>query len=232
MMLPQIACITFDLDDTLWHCAPVIQQAEGIFYDWLTRHYPQVTARFTPDDLLQQRIGFSARHPQLRHNLTRLRKAWLAELAMRCHCDEGLVAQGFTVYWHARNEVTLFDDVRQVLAALKQQYVVGVITNGNANVERIGIDHLFDFVVTSEAVGAAKPDPQIFAAAVERAGVSLAQLLHVGDDPQGDVLGAMQAGARAAWVTSAPETWPYDLSPDLTVAHIRELAAAIGPVQT
>lgn len=223
MNLQPITCITFDLDDTLWHCAPVIQQAEGRFYHWLTSHYPEVTARFTPDDLLQQRIQFAAQHPQLRHNLTRLRKAWLTELASNCRCDRELVETGFSVYWHARNDVTLFDDVRKVLAELRQQYVVGVITNGNANVELIGIDHLFDFVVTSEMVGVAKPDKQIFSAAAELAGVPLSGLLHVGDDPEGDVLGAMQAGAHAAWVTPGPETWRHALRPDLTIGHIREL---------
>jgi len=57
-------------------------------------------------------------------------------------------------------------------------------------------DHL-DGVVTSAAVGARKPDPRIFAAALDVAGCAAGDALHVGDTPEEDLEGARAAGIRA-----------------------------------
>jgi putative hydrolase of the HAD superfamily len=57
-------------------------------------------------------------------------------------------------------------------------------------------DHL-DGVVTSAAVGARKPDPRIFEAALELAGCAAGDALHVGDTPEEDLEGARTAGIRA-----------------------------------
>ena len=56
-------------------------------------------------------------------------------------------------------------------------------TNGNANLEVIGIRHLFDHVVTAAMAGAAKPAAQVFELAVEVGGADKQQTLHVGDHP-------------------------------------------------
>jgi putative hydrolase of the HAD superfamily len=63
--------------------------------------------------------------------------------------------------------------------------------------ERVGLADGLDGVVTSAAVGARKPDPRIFAAALELAGCPAAEALHVGDTPAEDVEGARAAGVRA-----------------------------------
>ena len=62
--------------------------------------------------------------------------------------------------------------------------------------ERCGLDGL-DGVVTSAEVGARKPDPAIFARALELAGCSEAEALYVGDTPEEDAEGARAAGIRA-----------------------------------
>jgi putative hydrolase of the HAD superfamily len=58
----------------------------------------------------------------------------------------------------------------------------------------IGIGDLLDAVVVSAEVGVAKPDPRIFAAALEAVGVGPAAAMHVGDDPRRDLQGAEMAG--------------------------------------
>jgi 2-haloalkanoic acid dehalogenase type II len=63
--------------------------------------------------------------------------------------------------------------------------------------ERCGLAERLDGVVTSAAVGAAKPDPAIFAAALELAGCEPAAALHVGDSPAEDIAGARAAGIPA-----------------------------------
>jgi putative hydrolase of the HAD superfamily len=56
----------------------------------------------------------------------------------------------------------------------------------------------FTCVVTSAEVGAAKPAPAVFLAALERLGVEPARALHIGDE-QSDEDGARAAGMRFRW---------------------------------
>jgi len=62
---------------------------------------------------------------------------------------------------------------------------------------RVGLAGELDGVVTSAAVGARKPDPRLFEAALEVAGCAADEALHVGDTPTEDVEGAKAAGIRA-----------------------------------
>lgn len=66
-----------------------------------------------------------------------------------------------------------------------------------AVLERCGLLGGLDAVVTSAGASARKPDPAIFAAALERAGCAPADALHVGDTPEEDVVGARAAGIEA-----------------------------------
>jgi putative hydrolase of the HAD superfamily len=62
---------------------------------------------------------------------------------------------------------------------------------------RCGLDGAFDAVVTSAGVGARKPDPRIFAAALAAVDCAPANALHVGDTPGEDIEGARAAGIPA-----------------------------------
>jgi putative hydrolase of the HAD superfamily len=227
-----IRCVTFDLDDTLWWCAPVIQRAEARFYAWLEAHYPQIPARYRPEDLLEHRKGFMRERPQLAHDLTTLRKHWLRLLAEEGGYDETLVEPGFTVYWEARNEVEVFDETHDLLQRLRADFRLGAVTNGNADVRRIGIDHYFDFVIRSEEIGAAKPHPEIFMAALLAGEVSAGEAVHVGDDPVRDIQGAAEAGLRTIWVNLREDDWPLEgVRPSATVTRLDEVAQVLAAWQ-
>ena len=112
---------------------------------------------------------------------------------------------------------------------LKQRYVVIAVTNGNANLERIGISDLFDGVVSAASAGAAKPARPIFDAAVRAGGASAEQTLHVGDHPLDDVHGARDAGLKAVWVNRNGVEWPSEYSaPDAEIRHVGELHELLG----
>jgi putative hydrolase of the HAD superfamily len=66
--------------------------------------------------------------------------------------------------------------------------------------ERTQLRALVDAVVISAELGAAKPDPAIFRAALDRLGASAADAMHVGDSVEHDVEGARAAGLRAVLV--------------------------------
>jgi putative hydrolase of the HAD superfamily len=123
----------------------------------------------------------------------------------------------------------VFPEVRPALARLGQSFTLIALTNGNANLSKIGLREMFDAVISAASTGAAKPDREIFAAAVRAGGATAAETLHVGDHPEHDVHGARQAGLKAIWVNRKGEKWPADLpEPDDVVQDIGHLAELMG----
>jgi putative hydrolase of the HAD superfamily len=224
----QIRSISFDLDDTLWPCAPVIARAERRFYAWLEVHYPAIPSRYDFDTLIDHRVHHFGAHPDWHHDLTHLRKEWLRGLADEVGYDHSLVDSGFEVFWMARNEVEFFEQSEDVLDRLTGLYRLGSMTNGNADVHHIGIGHYFDFVITSAEIGQPKPHPDIYQAAIELSGVPAEQLLHVGDDPVRDIQGASALGIRTVWINMKNEPWPGGEKPDAMIQNISELPNLLG----
>ena len=93
----------------------------------------------------------------------------------------------------------LYDDVAPALDALRSGgYIIGVVTNmsrpGVEVAESMGFSDRVDFTLSSMDVGASKPDPKMFMAALSRAGVRANEAAHVGDQLETDIEGARAAG--------------------------------------
>ncbi len=93
----------------------------------------------------------------------------------------------------------LFNDALPILKTLKaQELILGLLTNLDRDMSPIcrelGLEPYLDFVVTSGDVGVDKPEPPIFLAALERAGVDASEAVHVGDQYKIDVVGARRVG--------------------------------------
>ena len=222
-----ISCITFDLDDTLWESESVLAKAEAKFYEWIERACPEIAHTHSYDALVEHRRAHYASIPESRHDLTRARLLWLESLLREWGYGAELAETGFRVFWKHRNAVTLFDDVPRVLGKLGERYAIGAITNGNADVHRIGIGHHFDFVVTPAEAGAAKPDSAIFELALDAAGASPENVVHVGDDPVRDVAGAAAIGLRTVWMNPEGRPWPGERRPDAEIRSLEVLLSVI-----
>ncbi len=188
--------ITFDLDDTLYDNRPVIERAERILHDWLAQNYPRLVERFDISDMYSLRKDVAQAYPHLRHDLTQIRKIALAQAGEKSGYSRHLVDPAFDVFYRARNEVQMYSDVRPTLRRLQHRYVLGALSNGNADVTRLGLDHFFEFSISATDVGAPKPDPAMFLEAVHRIGTTPEQVVHVGDDPVMDVAAATAVGMR------------------------------------
>jgi len=223
--LHRIRAITLDLDNTLWEIDPVIQKAEAALWSWLGEHYPRIPASFSEEDVkVLREVTIEKYWKHKNYDFRFMRKKVLELLACEAGYDADLVEPAFRVFDDARNDVELYPDVLPDLEYLFSTFTVVAVTNGNANLESIGIRHLFDHVVTAEQVGVAKPARQIFDIAIDKAGVSSKEVLHVGDHPETDVDGGRQAGLRTAWVNRVEAEWPDHLpEPDLIVTSITEL---------
>lgn len=228
-----IRCIAFDLDDTLWACHPVIIRAESIFYAWLQEHYPRITAQHTEEELIKDRMRFAENNLDLHYNLTKLRKNWLHELATKAaYSPKEMVEPAFRVFWLARNEVRFFEGALPLLERLADQYLLGVISNGNADVHHIGIGHLFHFVQSAADAGAAKPDKRIFQQALHNTQLNPENVVYVGDDAQKDIIGAMDAGLRTIWFNPKGMAWNAHQQPDAIVNTLDEIDEAIITINT
>jgi putative hydrolase of the HAD superfamily len=99
----------------------------------------------------------------------------------------------------------VYPDVLEVLQGLQARGVtLGVLSNWDTRLEPLleglGLMSYFKHIVLSAVIGWEKPHPRIFASALELAGVPAAEVLHVGDNYQQDVIGARQAGIYAVWL--------------------------------
>ena len=223
--LQDIRAITIDLDDTLWEIGPVIRDAERALWDWLGANYPRIPEKFSADDVLQLRQQVIDEFEDRAHDFSFMRRAVLRRVAESAGYDDELVEPAFDVFYQARNSVELYPDVLPHLERFYSRYTVVAVTNGNANLEAIGIRHLFHGVVTAIEAGAAKPSRRIFDLAIERTGVATDRILHVGDHPETDVHGAREAGLRTAWINRNGGKWPGHMPPpDATISDLAELA--------
>ena len=212
--LPEdIRLITIDLDDTLWPCAPVIRRAEESLYRWLADRAPRLVARHDVDSLREHRRELAAEYPHRAHDLTWLRREHLRRLLGEFGYDPELAGEGVERFRVARNRVTPYPEVPRVLAVWRRRFKLVSVTNGNADVEETPLRGLFHYHVTAARAGAAKPDPAVFIAALDHAGIAPQQTLHIGDDPQRDVAPARGLGLGTVWVNRSRKAWPEALAP-------------------
>lgn len=220
-----LQAICFDLDNTFWDVVPVIARAERAMHDWLATHCPESLAGDDVGALRRDREAVAESHPHLRHDVTFLRQEALRRRLVGAGHAPAAAKAAFDVFFAARNSVDLFTDVTPALERLGARYRLMTLTNGNADLGRIGIAHWFECSVTAADAGCAKPDARIFATLLGRTGLRAEEVLYVGDEPHTDIVGARRAGLRAAWVNRARQPWPADLAaPHWSVTDLMHLA--------
>ena len=223
--LARIRAITLDLDDTLWPIWPVIQRAENALTHWLSDHAPMTSALFAnPHARHDIREHVIKTHPHLVHALKAIRLEAIRLALYRAGENPLLAVPAFDVFFAERQRVVFYDDALPALVWLAQRYPLVSLSNGNADLDRVGLASHFKAAVNAAQCGFGKPDVRIFRIAADVAGVRPEEVLHVGDDASTDVLGALGAGMQTVWVNRTEEMWPYDhVHPHDTVSQLNEL---------
>ena len=228
-----INLITFDLDDTLWDVRPALIKAEQAQNVWLQQHYPRAIENRDSHDLNQRKKDLIKQQPHLIHHISRFRQIFLEQLLLDAGvppdeaCDAAM--QAFRAFIARRNDVELFKHAESVLEELNQDYTLAAITNGNADVSQTPLAAFFSFALKAEDVGAAKPAPDLFLAAMAQANSSPEQIVHVGDSHDHDIVGAHGVGIRSVWLTS--EQQPSTLASG-TIQCLSELPNIIRTLQS
>jgi FMN hydrolase / 5-amino-6-(5-phospho-D-ribitylamino)uracil phosphatase len=222
--ITKIKAVSLDLDDTLWPIWPTIERAEKVLHDWMVDHAPMAAALFSsPFALREIRDYMASNRPDLKNDLSAVRRESIRLALYRAGENPLLAEQAFEVFFAERQRVTLYDDARPALDYLSARYPLVSLSNGNADIERVGLGPYFRAAISAREFGVGKPDPRIFHAAAGAVDLTPSDVLHVGDDATLDALGALNAGMQAAWVNRSDHLWPHDVEPQVTVTSLTEL---------
>jgi len=209
-----IKSISFDLDDTLWPLMPNIVEAEKTTNEWIKENFPGTAALLGKQDVIEIRDKLIKEDPNLMNQISDLRKLMFYELNIRAGYgkeeSENMAEEAFKIYFKGRNAVTFYEGVIETLELLKNDYSLGVVTNGNADLQVIGIDNLFDYIFSAADLNAHKPDPVMFEAVINRTGLRAEEICHIGDHPINDVKASLDFGMTPIWFNYEKASFPLE----------------------
>lgn len=204
-----IKAISFDLDDTLYDNRPVIQNVEAQMAKWLHFNHP-ITASISLDkwDLFKKDV--LQKEPELRNDVTLWRQKQIEfGLIQLGYSQQNALKASIEGIQHAlylRNLVDVPKDTHSLLSLLADKFPLVAITNGNVDIEKIGLSHYFQFALKAGTHGRAKPHGDMFELAAEMLTLPTKNILHVGDHLTSDVQGAVNAGFQACWLNLTNDT--------------------------
>ncbi|AVJ57168.1 phosphoesterase [Idiomarina sp. OT37-5b] len=198
--LKRFSVISFDLDDTLYDNVPIMQAAEHNVQRFIEQHYPQ-TRHWQLEHWRQRRNQLMTRNVELASNMTLLRLTTLREgFAEAGVKDPERAAERVMEQFHRhRSDFEVAAETHQLLQQLSQRYRLAAISNGNVDCQRIGLSQWFDIIVQPTQGLRGKPHRDMFDAVLAHYSIAAEELLHIGDHPTSDILGAHRAGCQTGW---------------------------------
>ena len=133
------------------------------------------------------------------------------------------------IFWEIFNHSSVLEpDVYEVLTVLARSYRLAVISNGLVlaqlpRMQAAEIDHFFEEVVVSEAIGFAKPSPEIFHHALSKLDLTPAQVLYVGDSLNHDYAGAIQVKMDFCYYNRKNQNLPQEAKPKFMISELLNL---------
>ncbi len=221
-----LTTISFDGDATLWDFEKVMRHSLAITLDELRRRAPgAASAALTVDKMIDIRNMVAAELKGTTVDLEEVRfQAFRRTIESIGYADDGLAADLNALYLkHRFEDIELYPDVIPALDALRPDFIVGLLSNGNGYPERCGLPDRFGFVVFSQDVGVEKPAPRMFSTACEAAGCTPSELVHIGDSLESDVAGANAVGAVSVWLNRDGVDNVSDIQPAHEIESLVEL---------
>ncbi|MCW0313241.1 5-amino-6-(5-phospho-D-ribitylamino)uracil phosphatase YigB [Pantoea ananatis] len=201
--LRDIKAITFDLDDTLYDNYPVIRKTTEASHAALQAFHPALRA-VTPEDVAASRSQLRASEPEIYHDVSEWRRRSVEHVMCQAGLTPSEAAAGATqvmdVFHQWRSQVDMPAETHDTLNALAKKVPLVAISNGNAQPEKLGLAHYFQFSLRAGPDGRAKPWLDMYQLAAQRLNIAPEHILHVGDDLTTDVAGAIRFGMQACWI--------------------------------
>ena len=209
-MSKKIRVITFDLDDTLWDNVPTITKAEIETRKWIENKVGKIDWGDL-NDFLNLREELIKEDESIKWDISKLRKEIFRRKLIHITPEKyrnKLVEDAFAVFISRRHEVKLFDGVEIALKQLSKNFLLGVLTNGNADIFRFNIGKYFSFSVSSLEAKNSKPNRAHFDKAIEiMENIKFDEILHIGDHQVNDILAAYNLGIESLWFNNNESTW-------------------------
>lgn len=224
--LDKIKVISFDGDMTLWNFEKVMRHSLSLTLQELRRHVSdRAAAQLTVDNMIDIRNTVAAELKGTIVDLEHIRlKAFQRTLELIHWDDPALAATLNQLYLkHRFEDIELYPDVIPCLDALKDLFIIGLISNGNSDPEQCGLSGHFDFVILSQDIGVEKPHAEIFLSACAQVGCEPERLMHIGDSLESDVAGAHGVGAISVWLNRQGERNTSDIVPAFEIRSLLEV---------
>ncbi|MGL9773684.1 MAG: 5-amino-6-(5-phospho-D-ribitylamino)uracil phosphatase YigB [Sodalis sp. (in: enterobacteria)] len=232
--LRPLRALTFDLDDTLYDNRPVIARTEFESVRFL-QHYHPALRDLGQKDYQRLRRELRLREPEIYHDVSHwrwrsielaMRNAGLSEHDARAGAD---AAMEVVLRW--RSQIDVPADTHETLAALGARWPLVAITNGNASPEACGLAGYFSHILRAGPDGRAKPWQDMYHLAATRLKAPPETILHVGDDLEADVTGAIRYGMQACWINDRGGNFAAAadarLLPHLEISRLTSLTALL-----
>ena len=220
----------FDLDHTLWDFDRNSREALEDIYFSLSLKEAGVDDfdSFHSNYLIHNdRLWEKYRNRQIKVDELRWKRMWLTLLDFKIG-DEMLARKmGGAFLESLPTKTRLFPDTLQILEYLRDKhYRLHLITNGfektqHHKLKSSGINGFFQEVITSESSNSLKPHPEIFEYALLKTGAAKSESIMIGDTPEVDILGALNAGIDQVYVNHLND--PRPVKATYTVNSLKEL---------
>ena len=212
-MINEIQMITFDLDDTLWDNKPTITNAEIKTRKWIEEKVGAIEWGDL-NDFLQLREALIRKDKSIAWDISKLRiEIFKEKIKGLVSNDEitKLAEEAFSYFLKKRHEIELFPGVEDALKALSENYMLGVLTNGNADIYKLSIGKYFEFSISSLEAQNSKPNKSHFELAKSHLpNLKYSEMLHIGDHQINDILGAHVLGIEVLWFNNTKAMWEQD----------------------
>jgi putative hydrolase of the HAD superfamily len=212
-MINEIQMITFDLDDTLWDNKPTITNAEIKTRKWIEEKVGAIEWGDL-NDFLQLREALIRKDKSIAWDISKLRiEIFKEKIKGLVSNDEitRLAEEAFSYFLKKRHEIELFPGVKDALKALSENYMLGVLTNGNADIYKLSIGKYFEFSISSLEAQNSKPNKSHFELAKSHLpNLKYTEMLHIGDHQINDILGAHALGIEVLWFNNTGAMWEQD----------------------
>lgn len=221
MLINQLDCILFDADETLFTFDA---------YQGLRTMFAEHSVDFSAEDYqTYQSLNKPLWDAYQQHKITaeqlkvRRFEGWAEKIGVTASQLNQQFLQSMA------NICQPLPGAQALLASIAPYVSLGIITNGftdllHARLQRTGLDNYFQVLTISEQFGLAKPAAEIFQHTLDQLpGVASARTLMVGDTPESDIAGGMNAGMKTCWLDHGDKSLPEGMVPDWQVSSLPQL---------
>lgn len=224
--------LLFDLDDTLVDFKTSEALALDLVYENFYKHFTEKETFTTNFHTINQDLWKSVEKMHLSIAQVGLRRFQILSTMLSANVDPKLTATfyedklGLSVSW--------LPGAKEAISSLKNQYKLGIVTNGLAKIQRVkyqslSLERWFKPFVVSEEVAISKPHKEIFDIALKEMGEIPSNTLMVGDSLTSDYQGSLNAGIDFCWINAKSSPLPNHLpEPKFTLSSVAELSCFLG----